>query len=370
MALAQDNTAFACDLYQKLKEREGNLFFSPYSISSALAMACAGARGDTAEQMEKALHFTPGAALHAEFAALFAQLLQAESGVQLKIANALWPQAGYPFLAEYLGLIRTYYGEEITPLDYNDTEAARQMINGWVRDKTESKIQELIPAGVLNALTRLVLTNAIYFKGKWASPFDAQKSRVMPFLLQENQTVPVPYMVQHGRFRCAELDRLQVLEMLYGDGQFSMVILLPQMGGLRLLEDRLKPENLHDWLSKLLPCTAALSIPRFTYSADFHLNQALAALGMTDAFRADSANFAGMDGNPNWLYISAVLHKAFIDVNEEGADAAAATAVVMRSRGALQPDVIFTADHPFIFLIRENKTGSILFLGRMMNPTL
>lgn len=373
--LVYDNTSFATQLYQHLRQKDGNLFFSPYSISTALAMTYAGARGKTAGQMAGVLNFSLlPENLHPAFAKLEKKIkaAEADSPILIKIANALWPQNGYPFLEEYLALVRANYGEQITPLDYSDPAAARAVINAWVKEKTEAKIQELIPVGLLNPLVRLVLTNAIYFKGDWTHPFDPQSTQGMPFYMQPGKSVDAPLMRQQGHFRYAELAGFQLLELPYGNGAFSMFILLPPPGQLEDLERRLTFKTLNTWLVELTTCKVMLSLPRFKFSASFLLKQTLMEMGMLDAFNSQHADFSGMDGMVNWLYISAVLHKAFVEVNEKGTEAAAATAVVMKARGIMpdEPPVVFRADHPFLFMICENATGSILFLGRVMNPTL
>lgn len=374
--LVQGNTAFALDLYKQLKATKGNLFFSPYSISTALAMTYAGARKNTEKQMAQTLHFTLSQKqLHSAFAALEAELKIVQDAnfaghVLLKIANALFPHVGYPFLDDFLTLAKEYYGVTITAVDYGAFEAARQKINGWVEQKTEQKIRELIPQGILDALTRLVLVNAIYFKGNWASQFDKNLTKNAPFAIAPGNQVQAPMMTQEQEFGYAEHDSLQVLELPYVGGDLAMIVLLPKkIDGLTELEAALTVENLDKWTSHLRTTQVQVFLPRLKMSSWFKLNDTLIALGMADAFDMSKANFSGMDGNEDALYIAAVLHKAFVDVNEEGTEAAAATAVVMALRCAPPPSPVFRADHPFVFLIRENRAGSILFLGRVVNPT-
>jgi serine protease inhibitor len=371
-ALVQGNTAFALDLYGSLIEGHENLFLSPFSISTALAMTYAGARGETAAQMARALHFPrDGESLHAAFARLRARVdrVQAEGDVALAVANALWPQAGYPFLEPFLELALTYYGVTIQPLDYGDAAGARQRINAWVEEQTQSRIVELIPPGVLDALTRLVLVNAIYFKGSWASQFEPERTAEAPFWIGPQEAVTAPLMAQKGKFRYGEQEGLQVLELPYVGEALSMLVLLPrERDGLPDLERRLSPETLARWAERLVRREVAVWLPKFTLTSEYVLNRALVALGMEGPFLADKADFSGMDGRPQWLYIAAVFHKAFVEVNEEGTEAAAATAVVMKARSLPLPPPTFRADHPFLFLIRENETGSILFLGRVTDP--
>ncbi|UCH93161.1 MAG: serpin family protein [Candidatus Aminicenantes bacterium] len=371
--VAEGNTAFALDLYQELKDARGNIFFSPYSISTALAMTYAGARGNTAKQMADVLHFTLDQnELHPAFARLEALLneVQTRGDLQLHVANSLWPQEGYPFLKEYLALVKKHYGVAITPLDYQGAaEEARKIINQWVEEKTKDRIKNLIQPGVLDALTRLVLTNAIYFKGNWASQFDEKRTQEDTFYLLSGKTIRTPLMAQDQEFAYSENEFLQVLELPYVGETLSMLVLLPKKNnGLPELEKQLAPGALKRWTTGLKKQKVKVFLPKFKMTSQFSLAKTLASMGMDDAF-ALKADFSGMDGR-KWLYIGAVIHKAFVDVNEEGTEAAAATAVVMRIRMARPtPPPTFRADHPFIFLIRENTTRSILFMGRVLDPT-
>ena len=370
-ALVQDNSAFALDLYQKLLTSESNIFFSPYIISTAFAMTYAGARGETEKQMAKAMHFSLSHdKLHPAFSNLQDKLnkVQKKGRVQLHVANSLWPHNKYPFKEKFLSLVKKNYKTEITAVDYvRQTEKARKTINTWVEDKTSGKIKDLINPGVLDALTRLVLANAIYFKGNWASQFDKKHTRDMLFKLSPDETAKTPMMYQKGQFGYWADKDLQVLEMPYVGKQLSMVVLVPtRIDGLPQLEKKLNVENLKKWTSLLREQKVDTWLPKFKLECDFRLDKALQTMGMVDAF-TDNADFSGMDGT-DWLYISAVLHKAFVDVNEEGTEAAAATAVVMELKCA-RMDPQFRADHPFVFLIQENQTGSILFIGRMTDPT-
>jgi len=367
------NTAFALELYQELCGAEGNLFLSPYSISAALAMTYGGARGVTAQQMAETLHFSlDQKQLHPTFAQLRTHLraVQKKGKVRLYIANSLWPHQGYPFLKEYLALTKRYYGATITPVDYrNACEAARAQINGWVEKETEEKIKELIQPGILTPLTRLVLVNAIYFKGNWARQFEKSLTQNAPFYLTPEKTIPAPFMTQEHAFRYGEAEGLQVLELPYeGDG-LSMLILLPKRAdGLAEVEKALTPENLKQWTTNLREQKLEVFVPTFKTTSEFRLEQTLMSMGMRDAFNQITANFSGMDGT-TLLYIGAAIHKAVVEVNEEGTEAAAATGIVMRAKAIPALPVTFRADHPFIFLIRHNETGSILFMGRVVDPT-
>ena len=370
--LVAGNTAFAFNLYDRLKQTEGNLFLSPYSISTALAMTYAGARGNTEKQMAQVLHFILDQEhLHPAFASIEAGLnaVQKKGEIQLCVANALWPEKSYTFLKDYLVLLETNYGASVTPLDYKRaTDAARKEINTWVEQKTNNKIKDLIQKGVLDPATRLVLTDAIYFKGNWANQFKKKDTEDLPFNVAPGKSVSVPMMTQKQRFKYMENDSLQVLEMPYAGDDLSMIILLPrEVDGLAGLEAELTVENLNAWMRRLVKREVQVFLPKFEMTSQFSLGETLASMGMPDAFSM-SADFSGMDGT-TMLYISAVVHKAFVAVDEEGTEAAAATAVVMRLKAMPRPPLVFRADHPFVFMICDNRLGSILFLGRVTDPT-
>jgi serpin B len=371
--LVEANTAFALQLYGKLRSTEGNLALSPYSISSALAMTYAGARGDTAQQMEQTLHFDQSkTGLHELFGRLDATLKAAQGSNELSIANSLWPRAAYPFREEFLNLLKRDYGATITPLNYErEAEPAQVTINQWVDDKTRHKIAELIGPGVLDALTRMVLVNAIYFKGTWATPFPESATQPDKFYAQPGATITVPFMHKRGQFRYAENDQLQMLALPYIGQKLEMVVLLPRRrDGIGPLESSLTPTSLAEWTSGMRNQQVDVALPKFKMSSGFSLAQALKAMGLNDAFDPERADFSGMDGRAHWLYLSAVLHKAYIEVNEKGTEAAAATAVVVRPSGVRieERPREFQADHPFLFLIRDSTTGSILFMGRVVKP--
>jgi serpin B len=369
--VVEGNDTFALDLYAKLREQEGNLFFSPYSISTALAMTYAGARGNTEKQMADVLHFDlPQEKLHPAFRKLIERMNAQgkESGYQLSVANALWAQKDYQFLRAFLNTTKSNYGAGLNQVDFvKATEAARKTINDWVEKRTEGKIKELIKPGILDSLTRLVLTNAIYFKGNWANQFKEKDTEDAPFTVARDRKVTVPMMSQKEQFAYAETETLQLLELPYVEDELSMVILLPkEVDGLPDLENSLTPGSLKEWLQHLTRQQVLVQVPRFKLTSEFRLEEVLKSMGMTDAFLLPPADFSGMTGVKD-LFISAVIHKAFVDVNEEGTEAAAATAVVMKREVAAEPPV-FRADHPFLFLIRDNQSGGILFLGRVVNP--
>ena len=370
------NTAFALDLYGELRGKPGNLFVSPYSISTALAMTYAGARGNTEAQMAKVLHFALGQdALHGQFRTLEATLNPASKkrGYELSVANALWGDQGYKFLDAFLAVVKDNYGGNLRRLDFRGaTEAARQRINAWVEEKTNGKIKDLIPRGILDANTRLVLTNAIYFKGDWQRAFKKSRTRDLPFTRGDGSKVAAPMMSQTAHFGYAETPQFQALAMPYVGRDVSMVVFLPRKhDGLPALERSLSPESLAKWLRPTRwPREVRVLLPRFTMASEFRrLARVLQAMGMTDAFRGATADLSGMNGRKYDLFIAAVIHKAFVDVNEKGTEAAAATAVVAKDNAIQAPPPVFRADHPFLFLIRHNPTGSILFMGRVADPT-
>jgi serpin B len=369
-SVVRGNTEFALDLYQELRTEEGNLFFSPHSISTALAMTYAGAHGETEAQMARALHFTlQQRELHAAFARLDATLtgIAQKGPVQLAVANALWPQEGYALLEEFLALVKRYYDVEITALDYGAPEAARRIINNWVEERTAHRIFEMIPPGILGAMTRLVLVNAIYFKGDWASQFDQELTEDVPFRISTEESVQVPMMHQTHDYRYRRVEGLELLELPYAGHDLSMLVLLPtEVEGLADLEERLTQENVAAWTERLWRTEVQVSLPRFKITFPCTLKAPLMSLGMVDAF-GEAADFSRMDGT-RLLYIAQVLHKAFVAVNEEGTEAAAAAAVTMKLRSMPSPPIVFRVDHPFVFLIRENSSGSVLFLGRVVDP--
>lgn len=384
-SIVEGNNKFALQLYAKLRTKKGNLFFSPYSISTALAMTYAGARGETETQMAQVLGFSMITSetidtetawdrmqVHSAFGTIINDLnTRSQKGkYQLNIANALWGQKGYEFLPQFLQIIKVNYGGGLNEVDFiRATETARQTINAWVEKETKGKIKDLIAKGVLDRMTRLVLTNAIYFKGNWARQFQKDKTKDAPFTLINEESINVPMMNQTGLFGYMETDSFQALELPYVDKELSMIILLPrQVDGLADLEERLTVKNLMDWLEQIRQRKVAVFIPKFKLTCRFELAEVLKSMGMTDAFEPGIADFSAMTGKKD-LFISAVIHKAYVDVNEEGTEAAAATAVVMKTT-AVAPEKIpvFRADHPFLFLIRDNCSGSILFMGRVMNP--
>ncbi len=367
-AVIEGMNQFAFDLYGRLAESPtDNLFLSPASISTALTMTSAGACGNTAEQMATVLRL-PDQRVHEGFGALgdYLNALGAQDDFELTIVNALWAQPDYDFRREFTELLETRYGAGLRKVDFQrDTEGARQEINRWVEEQTRDRIQELIPPGVLTQLTRLVLTNAIYFQGFWEHPFDPDATRPREFTTAAGEKIETPTMFQNGVFRYAEDDAVQCLEMEYGEGDLAMTLFLPkQPDGLRELERNFDAAALRTWSERLQPQRMHVYLPKFSFTAEFGLSQVLQAMGMPDAF-SRQADFSGMDGTKE-LYLQEVLHKAFVDVDETGTEAAAATGVVV---GITAMPPVFRADRPFLFLIRDTCSGVVLFAGRLADPS-
>jgi len=377
-AVINANNQFAFDLYSKYKDnpeyKNKNIFFSPYSISTAFAMTYEGARGQTAEEIRAVFHFPEEADIRRPaFARIYNQLNKKNKNYKLHTANALWAEQTYPLLPEYISNIEQYYGGKTTNLDFiMETEKSRQIINNWVEDMTNDKIKDIIPRGVLDSLTRLVLTNAIYFKGTWVKEFEKKKTHDAPFRVSPDKTVTVPMMMCTGKdakFNYAETEELQILEMLYAGKELSMLVLLPKDENLSKLEESLTIEKLNKWRNELREREVAVYIPKFTFETKYFIAETLSEMGMPLAFTWPGADFSGMDSTKN-LYISSVIHQAFVEVNEKGTEAAAATVVTMKLGTAMPVKTpIFRADHPFIFIIQEKETGNILFIGRITDPT-
>ncbi|QTA90140.1 Serpin domain-containing protein [Desulfonema magnum] len=394
--LVAGNTEFALALYQKLSENEGNLFYSPYSISQALAMTYSGAKNETEQQMKDTLHFLSQDRLHPAFNALDLELStrghgaegQDGEGFRLNIANSIWGQTSYPFLSSFVDVLAENYGAGLNLLDFakspNDSRIA---INEWVSDQTEEKIKDLIPPGAISSFTRLVLTNAIYFNAAWKFPFEEEATQNDTFYLADGTEMSVPMMSQTKPFGYAKGEGYEAVELLYDGDELSMVILLPDapdtsgdsvttsvtsFGSLfrrssrdfGTFESSLTAEQLSTITESLELKNMQLKMPKFKYESDsVSLSETLAQMGMPIAF-GDGADFSGMDGTRN-LFISDVIHKAFVSVDEAGTEAAAATAVIMDESVPPEP-IEVTINRPFIFLIRDIETKAILFIGRMV----
>ncbi len=369
--LVTGNTAFALDLYSRLKATDGNLFFSPYSISTCLAMIYAGTRGDTEKQMARVLHFDSSQAQTlSDFGELQSKLnaVREKKDIELNLANGLWAQKDHTFLPEFLDAVKRHYEGNVRQADFPaGVESVRKEINDWVSGQTKGKITDLLQPGVINASTRLVLVNAIYFKGKWATQFKPNATHPAPFFIAADKKIDAPTMNLTADFKFAETDGLKLLELPYLGGDLSMVVLLPaENDGLKTLEDSLTEPKLNQWLHEGRVQKVGVSLPKFTMTRQFSLGGTLSSMGMSAPF-SPAADFSGMDGARD-LFVSAVVHKAFVDVNEEGTEAAAATGGVM-SLAVVRPLAVFRANHPFLFLIRDTHSGSVLFLGRVADPT-
>lgn len=376
------NNQFAFDLYRKLasdpRQAGANIFFSPWSISSAFALTYEGARGNTADEIRSVFHFPASTAtLREGYSELSARLNSKNSGYTLSTANALWAEKSHPFLPDYISTADRYYEAETTNLDFiNQPEASRITINRWVADQTNNHIRDLLPAGSIHSLTRLVITNAIYFKGTWVKQFDAAKTVERDFHVTPSQTVRVQMMSRTDKdamYWYTETDTLQVLGMPYAQrkgSELSMLVLLPKGHTLEAVGHSLDAQSVADLNQALEYKRVYVYFPRFRMETTYGLNEVLSDMGMPGAFISGLSDLSGMDGTRD-LFIDWVFHKAYVDVNEEGTEAAAATAVgvaMAYSQIPMEPIPVFCADHPFIFLIQESDTGHILFMGRMMNP--
>ncbi|NXF37423.1 PAI2 inhibitor, partial [Nyctibius bracteatus] len=409
-ALNKANTSFALDFFKHECQKDGdkNILFSPLSISSALATIFLGAKGNTADQMAKVLHFNKAEGarnvtttikmqvysrteerlsnrcayfqkteigksdnIHTGFKALNFEINQPTKNYLLKIVNQLYGEKSLPFSKEYLQLAKKYYNVEPQSVDFvGAADEIRREINSRVEHQTEGKIQNLLPPGSVDSLTRLVLINALYFKGNWATKFEAKATRQRPFRINTHKTKPVPMMYLSDKFNSTYIESVQtdVLELPYVNNDLSMFILLPSdITGLQKLERELTFENLLSWTSPevMEKMKMEVYLPRFTLEEKYDLKSTLSRMGIQDAFTEGQADFTGMSENGD-LFLSQVFHECYLEVNEEGTEAAAASSAALASRslGA----VIFVADHPFLFFIRHNKTKSILFLGRFSSP--
>jgi len=368
------NNQFAFELYSEFKDdaehKDSNIFFSPYSISVALAMTYEGARGQTAEEMQSVFHFPENDILRPNFAAIYNNINKRNKNHELRTGNALWVQQDYPFIEDYLTTVETYYGGKAANLDFiRETEKSRQTINSFIEEQTNNKIKDLIPPRGIDSLTRLVLTNAIYFKGTWKWEFDKSDTREQDFKITLNNVVKTPMMYmkpEKAEFNYADAGELQILELHYKGEEISMLILLPTEN-LDNIEPSLTAEKLKEWKAQMRETRLdAIYLPKFEFDTKYSMKETLSSLGMPTAFSEENADFSGMT-TAEKLFITAVIHQAYVKVDEKGTEAAAATAVVVGATSATLRN-IFRADHPFIFIIQQRETGNILFIGRVMDP--
>lgn len=377
--LVAGNTEFALNLYHRLESNEGNLFYSPYSISSALAMTFAGANGKTAEEMAAVFHYLLGEdRLHPAFNALDQHLEElADQDIpddigevfQLNVANAIWGQNDFHFETGFLDNLAAYYGAGLRLLDFVlEPEESRRTINDWVSEQTQERIRDLIPQGAIDSDTRMVLSNAIYFKAAWLEPFEESLTEDGVFYGLDGEEIINPMMSlgSDSSFPYYLGDGFQVVELPYVGGQVSMVVLLPDAGKFKEFEASLNSEKLNRIINELSYQPMFLKFPKFEYETEISLATILAQMGMPSAFNS-TADFSGMTGDKD-LFISDIFHKAFVSVDEEGTEAAAATAVVMTLTAAPENPLHLDVDRPFLFLIRDIQTSSILFMGRVVEP--
>ncbi|XP_045407529.1 leukocyte elastase inhibitor [Lemur catta] len=376
--LSTANTRFALDLFRALNENNptGNIFISPFSISSAMAMILLGTRGNTAAQLSKTFHFDSVEEIHSRFQSLHADINKRGASYILKLANRLYGEKTYNFLPEFLASTQKTYGAELASVDFQHaSEDARKTINQWVEGQTEGKIPELLAPGVVDNMTKLVLVNAIYFKGNWQEKFMKEATEDAPFRLNKKDTKTVKMMYQKKQFPYGYIEdlRCRVLELPYQGKELSMLVLLPddigdESTGLKKIEEQLTFEKLHEWTKpgNLGIIEVNVGLPRFKLEDSYILNSDLARLGVQDLFNSSKADLSGISGARD-IFISKIIHKSFVEVNEEGTEAAAATAGVA-TFAMLMPEENFVADHPFIFFVRHNPSSTILFLGRFSSP--
>lgn len=375
--LTTGQNTFAVNLYKRAGEKKGNLFVSPFSISTALSMTYAGAHGETASQMHKTLHLgVKPNRVHAAFFALLERTKPPESNntYQLNLANKIFIQQGYSLLPGFVKTLRKFYGSGAESVDFRDRSGAAKTINHWVEKQTNKKIKEIVQKSILGPLTRLVLTNAVYFKGNWHSLFKETNTRPRTFFLSTKNKIKADTMYQKTNFQYGSATECQILEMDYQGGDLSMVVVLPRKKtGLDTVEKKLSSSQIREWISSLRRRKVHVYLPKFKLKWGRSIKKDLIALGMAQPFSRATADFRRINGHSGnkGLFIEDVLHKAFVEVNEAGTEAAGATAAVLGVTGIAQPPKktpVFRADHPFLFLIRHKKTGSILFMGRLADP--
>jgi serpin B len=367
-SVVESNDAFAWSLYDRVRTAPGNLFFSPFSVSAALAMTLRGARGRTADEMRAVLHVTDETTYHPAFGALLADLGGDHTGrgYELFVGNALFGQTGYPFSSDFIESSASLYSAPLTQVDFADPEGARTTINGWVSDQTHDAIPSLLEPGTLDPLTRLVLANAIYFEAQWLTAFDPDDTVAAPFRLATGATESVSMMSATAPFRSADASGTTLVELPYEDDEIVMIAALPQSQTLDATEATLAPAL--DRLVGVEPRTLTVRLPQLDLTGRLPLKTALVALGMPTAFDPTAADFSGIaapEAGSDDLYLQASVHQAHVEIDERGTRAAAATAVVVGTR-SVPPTVTF--DQPFVFLIRDRLTGSILFMGRVEDP--
>lgn len=370
-SLAESLNEFSFDFFNQITADEsGNIFFSPYSIFVAFSMAYEGARGNTALEMKDVLKFKQNDSVAlGSFGRIYNLLNQNQDGYKISTANAFWANEDYVFKKEYLRLLENFYMAEANELDFSKNVEAAEIISSWIEEKTNDKIKDMIKPDMLSDLTKLVLTNAIYFKGLWAEPFDPDDTFETDFKIISNDTVKVDMMKSDSEstFNYTENEDLKILKLNYMGNNLSMIIILPKENNITTAEVQMSPGNLSNWILDFNETEIDVEIPKFKFERKYDLIKYLEEMGIRDAFMPGGADFSGMDGT-NWLFIGKAIHQSFIEVNEEGTEAAAATAIIMELT-AMPDTKEFIADHPFIFLIQHEETGAVLFMGKVTDPS-
>ncbi|XP_058411360.1 serpin B6 [Diceros bicornis minor] len=375
--LSEANGTFALNLLKKLGEDNlKNVFFSPMSISSALAMIFMGAKGNTAAQMSQVLSLSKsgsgGGDVHQGFQSLLSEVNRTDTQYLLRTANRLFGEKSYDFLSSFRDACHKFYQAEMEDLDFvSAAEESRQHINSWVAKKTEGKITELLSPNSVNPLTNLILVNAIYFKGNWDNQFDKQQTKERPFKVSKNEEKPVQMMFKKSTLKMTYIGEIftKVLMLPYVGKELNMIIMLPDENtDLKMVEKELTYEKFIEWTRPDMMDEEEVEVflPRFKLEENYDMEDVLRSLGMTDAFEQTKADFSGMSSRRD-LYLSKVVHRSFVEVNEEGTEAAAATAAIMMMR-CIRIIPRFCADHPFLFFIQHSKTNGILFCGRFFSP--
>lgn len=368
-AVANSNDLFATKMYGQLAKEDGNLVMSPFSVSGVMAMLSAGAQEATLAEIQTGMNFPDQDSLKLGYSDTF-PALRTNENFTLESANTIFTQTGFPILQSYQDILHKYFHAGIQATDFSKAEAAARLINDWVKDITRDKIKDLIKSDSLGSLTRLVLVNAIYFKGDWADKFDPKMTLPSAdFHITQDQTVQVPMMRREGKYSWADMDGYKMIELPYKGDRVTMQVLLPDRSvSLAATEEKLKFEDIESqFRSRQNKEKVMLKMPKFKVEKTIPLTEQLSNLGMSEMFGGNS-DFSGIDGSHN-LYVSEVMQKAFIEVNEEGAEAAAATGAVLMMRSMPMPPMEFTVDRPFLFLVRDNLTGMLLFQGRVNNPS-
>jgi serpin B len=373
-SLAESNNLFAADLFKQIQSKSENLIFSPYSIGTVLAMIYSGSGGKTAAEMSEVLYFPPQELLDPVESGMRESILATDTmqGTDFRLANAIWAQEDFSFLPDYLARVEKYYDAPLSLMDFVETsnrEESRKKINHWVEEKTNNRIQDLIQPGILDASTRLVLTNAIYFNGGWMFPFDTAATFPSLFHTSKQESIKTDFMHQTRSYPYYEDEEIQAVSLPYKNKRMALMVILPKsIEGWRLISQVINYERINLVISGMGTREVQLALPKFRSELQINLRQELTSMGMGTAF-SRHADLSGMTGEEN-LYVDEVIHKAFIEVNEMGTEAAAATAAIIGLKSILRDDPVrFNADHPFVFFLLDRQTGCIIFTGRLVKPS-